>query len=284
MTAPATAADPLAIADDRTRRRRPPKRARGGGTLPYRLLGYAGFLLLWQVMASRVSAVIIPGPTAVLDDISEIFTTGLFWPHFRASVVTILVGFAIAYVLGTIVGAVMGLSRWSDAFFRDWIMSTLMMPGLVVVIIVTMIMGLGGSTAIVAVVLTAIPYAAINVTEGVQSIPKDLFDMARAFRVRRWLRIRSLLIPALAPFLLTAARYAFSLAWKTTTLAEVIGGARGIGFMMKREFQLFSVSGFLAWCFIFFGLTIFIERFVLQRLINRAFRWRPEVSLRGMDR
>jgi NitT/TauT family transport system permease protein len=85
----------------------------------------------------------------------------------------------------------------------------------------------------------------------------------------------------MAPFLLTAARYVFSLCWQTTTLAEVIGGTRGIGFMMKRAFQMFDIAGFVAWCLTFFLFTILIERAVLQRLVERAFRWRPDVSVGG---
>jgi hypothetical protein len=50
--------------------------------------------------------------------------------------------------------------------------------------------------------------------------------------------------------------------------------------MMKRAFQLFDVAGFIAWCLTFFLFTIVIERAVLKRLVDHAFRWRPDVSMR----
>jgi hypothetical protein len=47
---------------------------------------------------------------------------------------------------------------------------------------------------------------------------------------------------------------------------------------MRREFQLFSMSGLLAWILLFFAFALFLERVVLQRQIDRFFRWRPEVT------
>jgi NitT/TauT family transport system permease protein len=246
----------------------------------WRLVGVGCFLVLWQTAAWLTASVGLPPPFRVVSKIAEIFGDGLFWPNFSQSLTTIGVGFVVAYTIGSGIGLVMGLSGWWDGVFRDWLNATLMMPGLVVVIVVTMMVGLGRTSALAAVVLTSVPYAAINLAEGVRTTPKDLLDMSHAFRVDNLRVLRDVLIPAIAPFLLTAARFVFSLCWQTTTLAEVIGGTRGIGFMMKRAFQLFDVAGFIAWSLTFFLFTIAIERAVLKRLVDRAFRWRPDVSMR----
>jgi NitT/TauT family transport system permease protein len=262
-------------ADDATAMARP-KQPR---EVVWRLVGVGGFLVLWQIAAWRTASAGVPPPLRVVSKIAEIFVDGLFWPNFGQSLTTIGVGFVIAYTVGTGIGVVMGISGWWDGVFRDWLNSTLMMPGLVVVIVVTMMVGLGRTSAVAAVVLTSVPYAAINLAEGVKTTPRDLLDMSRAFGVDNRRTLRDVLVPAIAPFLFTAARYVFSLCWQTTTLAEVIGGTRGIGFMMKRAFQLFDVAGFIAWCLTFFLFTIMIERAVLQQLVDRAFRWRPYVAM-----
>lgn len=114
--------------------------------------------------------------------------------------------------------------------------------------------------------------------EGVRAAPRDLVDMGRSYRVSPWSLQRHVILPHLAPYLFTALRYGFSIAWKITTLTEIIGASRGIGFMMRREFQLFSMAGFLAWALLFFGFALLLERVVLQRGIKRFFRWRPEVA------
>jgi NitT/TauT family transport system permease protein len=248
--------------------------------LVWRLVGVGGFFLLWQAAALATPDFVVPPPVSVAAEIVGIFTSGLFWPNFSRSMQTIGIGFIVAYTGGIVLGIIMGRSRWWDGFFRDWLNSTLMMPGLIVVVVVTMMLGLGQSTAVTAVVLTAVPYGAINIAEGVRAAPRDLLDMARAFRVAGARTLRDVLLPAMAPFLFTAARYVFSLCWQTTTLVEVVGGTRGIGFMMKREFQIFDMASFIAWCVTFFLFTIAVERLVLQRLVDRSLAWRPEIEVR----
>lgn len=245
----------------------------------WRLAGFGGVLLVWQAAAWASPGHVVPAPAAVAVAIGDIVAGGLFWPHVTRSLRTIGTGFAVAYGTGLVVGMAMGRSRWWDGFFRDLLHATLMMPGLVVVVVVTMMLGLGESTAVVAVVLTAVPYGALTIAEGVRALPADLLAMARAYRVGAGRRLRDLTLPASAPFLLTAARYVFSLCWQTTTLAEVIGGTRGIGFMMKREFQVFDMAAFLAWCTTFFAVTILIEQAVLARMVARSLAWRPDVVI-----
>ncbi|HSK96480.1 MAG TPA: hypothetical protein VK891_07690, partial [Euzebyales bacterium] len=109
----------------------------------WRLAGLAGFLLLWQAVALVTPPFVVPSPAAVTGEIVTIVTEGVFWPTFRRSLRTIAVGFAVAYGAGAVVGGAMGASRWWDGFFRAWLNSTLMVPGLVVVVVVTMMLGLG---------------------------------------------------------------------------------------------------------------------------------------------
>ncbi len=127
-----------------------------------------------------------------------------------------------------------------------------------------------------AIVVTSFPFVTVNVAEGVKALPKDLFDMASAFRVGGGRRLRHVVLPFLAPYLFTALRYGFSIAWKIATLTELFGSSTGIGFMMRREFQLFNMTGMLAWIFFFFAFALLLEKVLLQRGMKRFFRWRQE--------
>ena len=116
----------------------------------------------------------------------------------------------------------------------------------------------------------------INVVEGVRAIPRDLSDMATAFGVSRSTQVRSIILPAVAPFLFTAARYGFAIAWKITALTELFGGADGIGIQIRVQFQFFNIAGVLAWAFFLVGFSLITERLVLQRIEDHFFRWRPK--------
>jgi NitT/TauT family transport system permease protein len=268
-----------ASSGDQDERAREKKRADRRSRWIWRLAGYVFFIGIWQFSSTYlVEDFILPPPLTILETMQEIATSGLLLTHFGATLEKIAIGFSLAFIIGAFIGILMGMNRWWEAFFSDWILILMTTPGLIFVLVSTMVFGLSYIGPIVAVVVTGFAYIAVNLVEGVKAAPKDLTDMARSYNVSRVRLIRHVIIPFLAPFIFTAIRYGFSIAWKVATLAEVVGGNEGIGFMMRREFQLFSMAGFLSWALLFFALALFLERVVLQRQIDRFFRWRPEVT------
>jgi NitT/TauT family transport system permease protein len=268
-----------APANDQDQKARVKKRSDRRSRWIWRIAGYVFFIGIWQFSSTYlVEDFILPPPLTILENMQEIATSGLLVTHFGATLEKIAIGFSIAFIIGAFVGILMGMNRWWEAFFSDWVLMLMTTPGLIFVLVSTMVFGLSYIGPVLAVVVTGFPYVAVNLVEGVKAAPKDLTDMARSYNVSRTRLIRHVIIPFLAPFIFTALRYGFSVAWKVATLAEVIGGNEGIGFMMRREFQLFSMAGLLSWVLMFFALALFLERVVLQRQIDRFFRWRPEVT------
>ncbi|MFY1632429.1 ABC transporter permease [Solwaraspora sp. WMMB335] len=272
-------ARPTGPPDGPDRKRAAMRRAERHSRWAWRVAGYLFFLGLWQFTSTfLVADFILPPPLEILTRMVEIVTSGQVFIHFGATLQTIAVGFLIACVLGTALGLLMGRSPWWDSFFRDWVMATLSTPGLVFALVTAMIFGLGQTGPVVAVVITSISYVTVNVVEGVRAVPRDLVEMSRSFGRSQTQLIRHVYLPFLAPYFFTATRYGFSIAWKIATLTEIIVGTAGIGFMMRQQFQLFSMAGFLAWVLLFFAFALFLERVVLQRQMRRVLRWRPEVA------
>jgi NitT/TauT family transport system permease protein len=244
---------------------------------PYRIVGYILFIALWQTTSTVSEQIAVPSPLDLLETMAEITTSGDLLTHFSATVSKIALGFAIAFVLGTALAVLMGRSEWWNAFFEDAVLLLLATPGLIFALLMAMIFGLSATGPIVAIIVTATPYVVVNVVEGVRAVPKELVDMSDSFSVSDPKSIRHVIIPSLAPFLFAALRYGFSISWKITTLTEVFGGTEGIGFMMRTQFQLFSMRGFLAWALYFFAFALLLEQ-VLQYFSDRFFRWRPQLA------
>jgi NitT/TauT family transport system permease protein len=241
----------------------------------WRYAGYVAFLTVWQLLATYVfEPHIVPGPYVILQEMWDILGGGDFLENFYATLEHLVIGFVLAFVIGTVIGIAIGRSEYWEGFFSDYVMLTLTTPGLVFALIAVMIFGLSEIGPIVAIVLTSFPHVTVNVVEGVRAIPSELNDMATAYGVDRRTRLRNVVIPAVAPFLFTAVRYGFAIAWKITALTELFGGSAGIGRQMRVEWQLFSVPGVVAWAFFLIGFALIMERLVLQRLERRFFRWR----------
>jgi NitT/TauT family transport system permease protein len=261
-------AEPDGTTSDRPRKRR---------YLLWRLAGYVLFVGTWMLLSAFVfEPYVLPSPVNVISEMGEALGRDDFWINVFATLRHLAIGFTIAFVMGTTIGIAMGRSPYWDGFFRDYVMLTLTTPGLVFALICVMIFGLLNIGPIVAIVLTSFAHVTVNVVEGVRAIPRDLMDMATAYGVPRSTRIRNIVLPAVAPFLFTAIRYGFAIAWKITALTELFGQTDGVGIQIRVEYLFFDIGGVLAWAFFLVGFALVMERLVLQRLEQRFFRWRPK--------
>jgi NitT/TauT family transport system permease protein len=258
-----------AVPTQGSRAKKPPR------LLAWRLLGYASFLAIWAVAAEfLVDPNHLPSPFDIAADMWEILRHGDFLRHFWATAERTLICLPLVYVIGVAVGILMGSSLWFESFFRDFVTVLLSLPGLIVVLLFILIMGLDPKGPIIAIVITNFGFVTVQVWEGVKSLPAELDQMSKAFGVSRYRRLRHVTLPALAPFLFPAFTYAFTLTWKLAMVSELFGGTEGIGFRMRVEFWQFNVSAMVAWAMMLFFITLAVERLVLQRLERHVLRWR----------
>jgi NitT/TauT family transport system permease protein len=241
------------------------------------LIGVGGFLLVWTLLSELIfGEFLLPPPYEIGQVMWDIVRSGQFVHHFVPTILRLGYGFGLALLIGFPVGYLMGTSRWWRAFFHDMVMVAGSIPGITYAVMALVILGISIWGPVISVGLVSMPYVAINVAEGLDSVDRRLVQMSDAFGRQRASVIRHVLIPSVAPFAFAGVRLSFALAWKVEQLTEVFGGSSGVGFQIRREFEDFSIPGMLAWVLLFIVFMILLERFVLARLERYLFRWRPE--------
>jgi NitT/TauT family transport system permease protein len=241
------------------------------------LIGVGGFLLVWTLLSEFVVGdVLLPPPLEIGQDMWEIVRSGAFVDHFWPTITRLTFGFGLALLIGFPVGYLMGTSRWWRAFFHDMVMVAGSIPGITYAVLALVVFGISVLGPVISVGLVSMPYVAINVAEGLDSVDRNLVTMSTAFERRRGAIVRHVLIPSVAPFAFAGVRLSFALAWKVEQLTEVFGSSSGVGFMIRKEFEDFSISGTLAWVLLFIIFMLLVERLLLTRLERYLFRWRLE--------
>jgi NitT/TauT family transport system permease protein len=238
--------------------------------------GWLAFLGFWTYASHNlVNPFILPTPAKVLDEMSTIVSTGELFEHFQWSLMKTFVGFGLAVAIGLPIGMLMGRSRWWRAYFHMPVTVAGNIPGITYAVLALVIFGISVEGPILAVALISMPYIAINVAAGLDGIDRGLLQMSRAFGRSRRDVFRHVLIPTVIPFVFAGVRLSFALAWKVEAITEVFGASNGIGYMIRHSYDQFSVAGILAWMFFFVVFIVLMERFVLQPVERRLFRWRP---------
>lgn len=243
-----------------------------------RWLAIIAFLIAWQLYAVYRNTRVIPVPAKVANEVWKILSTGIFLEHLAASMTRILIGFGVAMLLGTTVGILMGSRRSWDEFFKDLVVFGLALPGLIYALLSVMAFGVSLAAPVVAITGTSYPFVAVNISEGVKAIDKELLDMGRAYKVERGKMVRQVILPSLVPFIFAAIRTGFAISWKVNTLVEVFGAVNGAGFMIRASFLNFSTAGIIAWSLLFAGLMLIIEYGILLPLERHFARWRPKME------
>ena len=235
-------------------------------------------LVGWEALAIYRNTRVIPRLERIYIELVHILGTGLFIEHLTASLTRIVLGFAVAMVLGTAIGILMGSRPGWDEFFRDIVLFGLALPGLIYALISVMLFGLSILAPVVAIAATSYPFVAINIREGVRALDKDLLDMCRAYRVSRWNVVRRVILFSLLPFIMAAVRVGFAIAWKVNTLVEVFGTVNGVGWQIRGSFDTYSMHGMMAWTLLFGATMLLIEYAILLPAERYFARWRPKVG------
>lgn len=238
------------------------------------IAGGVAFVAIWWMVAALVGADIrLPSPLRVLREMGAIIG-GEFWPHFLASIVRVLAGFAASVAIGTPIGYLMGRSVYWRNFLQGPVIVAGAIPGITYAVMMLVVFGVSFYGPVVAIGLFSMPYVALNVAEGVAGVDRGLVDMSRAYGRRQRQITEHVILPSVLPYIFAGVRMSFSLSWKVGQLTEVFGASRGIGFQVRRNFQLFNSAAVLAWVLLFIAFMLILERFILLRIEKRLFRWR----------
>jgi ABC-type nitrate/sulfonate/bicarbonate transport system permease component len=131
---------------------------------------------------------------------------------------------------------------------------------------------------VVAVALTATPFIAVQVAQGVRGVSRDLIRMSTAFGVPWWKRIRHLVLPSVMDYVFAGFRFAVIMGWNAVLLAEWFGGREGVGFQTRTWYDANNFTGFVSWVLFFIVFIVLLDRLVLERVARRTFRWRAEAT------
>jgi len=240
-----------------------------------RLLSLIVLLALWQVAATALGDPgLLPSPFATLQaGYAELVRGDLIF-HVAITLARVAVAFALAMLIGSAIGIVLGRSPVLDQIFSGWLVIGLNLPALVTIVLCYIWFGLTEAAAILAVTINKVPTVAAIVREGTKALDRSLFEMTQVFGVKPTRILTRVILPQLAPSLMAAARAGLALTWKIVLVVELLGRPNGVGFQIRTFFNYFDIASILAYSLAFIGVVIAIEAFLLQPLDRRLGRWR----------
>ena len=172
-------------------------------------------------------------------------------------------------------GVVLGWYSWARMVCDPFMNALYATPRIAMVPLIIIWFGVGMGSKVFIVFITAFFAILINTVAGVRNIDRDLLRAARAYCASDWQIFTTLALPGSVPFILTGVRQGVALGLIGMVVGEMLGGSRGIGFMVAYGGQTFATDTLFVGVIIvaFAGIVL---TWLAELLERRFSRWRPE--------
>jgi nitrate/nitrite transport system permease protein len=240
------------------------------------LIGFAVALGLWQLVSATFSKE-LPSPGKTWSDSRE-YVLKPFEKRGEMdqgilrftwySLVLVAKGYALALLVGTPIGFLLGLSKAFTKTF-DPIIQILRPVSPLAWLPLGLVLFLGAGKqaselgALFTIAVCAMWPTVLNTAVGVRSIPQDYLNVARVLKLSRWKTLVKVLIPATLPYMFTGFRLSLGIAWLVIVAAEMLTGRPGVGGFLWQEYNALNYSRIIL-CI----LTIGLVGFALDRLMS----------------
>lgn len=235
-------------------------------TLPLLLIG------LWWVLTLGSTNVFVPTPPELAQTFVEVWIGPRFVQDVVPSVSRLIVGLAIAIVLGIALGALIGSFRTLREFTEPVLEFFRALPPPVLIPVMMLLIGINDTMKIVVIVSGSIWPILLNTIEGVRGIDSIALDTGRSYRILGSARLRHVVLPAALPKIFAGIRQALSIGIILMVVSEMFASTEGLGFTIVQFQRTFAIpemwSGVLLLALI--GLLLST---VFQLVERSALRW-----------
>ncbi len=229
----------------------------------------------WFASVGRVPAYVLPPPMEVGAAVLGFFTRAQRAMHLGATLVHITSAIAISFVVGAALAFAAHYARWSAVAIHQRLSPFLSaFSGIGWTLLAVIWFGVSSQSVVFSIVAVLLPFAIVNLREGLLALDAELTEMGASFGRGRWRSWRLLVAPALLPMTAATLRIMFGVAWKVTLTAELFGGGRGLGYLINMARQDYDTATIFAVILLIIGVVTLADRLVfapLERLCTRQF-------------
>lgn len=206
--------------------------------------------LIWEAICTGLSIpdYLMPAPSAIW--VSGLEYAGPIMMHATQTLWTTLAGFALAVVVGMLLGLAVGASPLIYKATYPLLVGFNSIPKVAFVPVLVVWFGIGTIPAILTAFLISFFPVVVNVATGLATLEPELEDVLRSLGARRWQILVKVGIPRSLPFFFASLKVAITLAFVGSVISETVASNLGIGYLMM------SASSSMNMPLVFAGLIV----------------------------
>lgn len=206
----------------------------------------------------------LPSPLSTVSALLSSISEPDFWKAVATTLFRIMAGFILS-VAAALVSAVAASRFRAFASLMDPLVRIIRATPVASITILLLVWISSRNLSIAISFLMVFPIIYTNVLKGIRETDCSLIEMAAAYRISPWKRIRYIYIPSVMPYFSSAISIALGLAWKSGIAAEVIGLPDGsIGERVYEAKIYLATPELFAWTAVVIILAFIFEKAFLS--------------------
>jgi NitT/TauT family transport system permease protein len=188
-----------------------------------KLLAIAIVLAVWELIhLSGWKKLIFPAPGPTLANLGDQLKTAELWHAIATTGERAVIGFALAVVIGGVIGALVSRIAPLRAAVGSLITGLQTMPSIAWFPFAIILFGISTTTILFVIVLGAAPSIANGLIAGVDYTPPLLLRAGKMMGLRRLSLYRYLILPASLPAFVAGLKQGWAFAWRSLVAGELL--------------------------------------------------------------
>lgn len=232
------------------------------------LVGYA-------VWAGRETSFYFPPLGAVRDRFVDLWLFDRVGQDLLPSLRRLAIGYGLCVLLGVGAGLLLGAFRLVQQAVQPFAEFLRALPAVALIPFGLLVFGIGDTMKVFIIVVGAVWPILLNTIDGVRGVEPGMLEMARAYRVGRWGRIRDVVIPAALPRMVAGMRTSLSIAIILMVVSEMVASRDGVGYFVLESQRRFAIRDM--WTgIILLGIIGYLANLLFVQAERRVLRWHRE--------
>ncbi|WP_080872316.1 ABC transporter permease [Oceanobacillus timonensis] len=183
-----------------------------------------------------------PGGVTVLSTLVNGLISGQILGATGMTLGRLLLGFSIAVVLGLIFGFLIARYKWVDDTLGFFVTALQSIPSIVWFPLAIVWFGLGNIAILFIVTIGATWTMTVNASTGFKNVPNIYLNAARTLGSSGVHLVRTVILPASVPHIISGLRVAWAFAWRAIMAGELLGSDGGLGYLLDMGRSLQSMD------------------------------------------
>jgi ABC-type nitrate/sulfonate/bicarbonate transport system permease component len=181
--------------------------------------------------------IITPPPPVVAEALIEQLADGSLFEHIGASLMRVVIGFAIGVVLAVIIGCTAGWFKRGGYLLDPLIEAIRPIPALAYIPLVIVWIGIDEPARIAIIVLAVFKPTVVNARQGMKEIPRIYVEAAESLGTSKLGTFWRVALPNAVPFIMSGMRIGLATGFLALVAAELIASSNGLGFLISNAGQ-----------------------------------------------